>query len=205
MKLKISQKIAGLSTIVAIIPVLLISILIIIQEKGLQKTLSGEIDTLIKENTSQIVKDVYDMCKATDVMINNDVDRDISMVKNTLSSKAFRLTFEKRNVNVKNIYNGSFLQMQIPDMKIGDNNAAEEIGLIDRIATINSGTDKIISIYQRDFTTGNMVCVISTGKAENFMGTYIPAVGSNNQANFIAESILNNKEYTGTEHFQNNF
>ncbi len=204
MRFTIKYKIMALSLSFVLIPVIIILIQVGVQKGVLKSKVTDEIDILIKENVSQIAKDVYHLCDAMNDILNEKVKDDLVFANDLLEKKG-GLNIGSNTVawDATNQTTGRTVSVELPRVYVGNSwlgqvkDFDQTVPLVDEMQKLVGGT---CTIFQRMNKDGDMLRVATNIKdlsGNRVLGTYIPASSSDGDANKVISTVLRGETYYG--------
>ncbi len=212
MRFTIKYKIMALSFLFVLIPIVIILIQVGFQKGALKAKVTDEIDVLIKENISQIAKDVYHLCDSMNDVLKDKVKDDL-VVASELFNRNGGINFSSSTVTweAKNQYTNESLSVELPQVNIGSSwlgqiqDFDQKVPFIDDIENLVGGT---CTIFQRMNESGDMLRVATNVKnlsGNRAMGTFIPAINPDGQANQVISTILKGETFYGRAYVVNDW
>ncbi len=87
MKMTLKHTVTGLALSAALLSVVVMSLFVCLEKPRIRMTIREHTQALIRDNIDQIAKDVYTMCESTNMLIQRQVDSDLSVARIILRQK----------------------------------------------------------------------------------------------------------------------
>jgi PAS domain S-box-containing protein len=201
-------------TWMAILPILLTTLVAtataLYHKSSLEQFFVQEIDRQARSEARKITRNVYLMCRSTQEALQQTVNRNLQVARHIVKSHG-SVNFREPNVKwqVRNQYDGSQQEISLPRLYIGSiwPGQNEDFGhptpVVDDIQNLVGGT---VTLFQRMNPRGDMLRV-ATNVAETdgsrAIGTYIPAVTPEGDADPVVSAILKGNSYQGRAYVVN--
>jgi len=163
-----------------------------------------EASRLIDADLDHITGGVYNLIKAQDESIQQEVSYDLNVARYILNQHGkVRLSNEKVtwraiNQDTKAPRVQSLPKMMVGESWLGQNGKMEvETPLVDKVKELVGGT---ATIFQRMNESGDMLRVatnVENSDGSRAIGTYLPAIESNGTANPIVAAVIKGETYRG--------
>lgn len=210
MKLSLKGKITSIAIIFALLPVIVIAVLIVFQEKIMLVEAEHEIDNLAKANISQISKDVYNLCLSSDELLHERLSRAIHFAETTIKQKG-GLSFigKMQKWEAVNQFNGETRTVELPSILLGGRQITVSTNLEQYIPVVDDVGESYgltCTIFQRMNSEGDMLRVatnVQTAGKERAISTFIPHINPDGSDNPVLQSILDHKTYHGRAYVVN--
>lgn len=201
-RLSLKQKIVSLVTLAAIFPIFTMLVISTFQSNAILKNTAKEIDESNKNYLTQIVNEVYVLCKIANDFLKEDLVQNLKVAQNIIQHTG-PIRLDKQMVSWAAIDTAQrkTVLIELPKMYIGDQwlgqnfTLSEPTPIIDEIVNITGG---ISSIYQRMNEQGDMLAIATnrnTTFAERSIGVYLPSAYTEDQANPIIAAVLRGEDY----------
>jgi methyl-accepting chemotaxis protein WspA len=211
-KLTLKRKIIAITTLAAILPVMVILLLTVHFKNVVSNKAGSELDVLARVNITQISKDVYTLCETANTLIQRKVHHDLLVAQETVHKQgAVSLSAETVEWEVINQETQKTQTLRLPKMLIG----GKWLGKNSDISTPTPIVDDIYhvvgsncTIFQRIDPKGNMIRVATNVKNNNnarAVGTMVTAFNADGTPNPVIETILQGKEYQGLAYVVNSW
>lgn len=204
MKMSLRSSIIGLAVMAAVLPVLVTILFIPIQRNIVSKNIADEVDSMARYETMQVADIVYDMCKVTQLGIeerladhlkgaNAEVERlgGFSFSNEFVNWTACnQLTKEKTDVALPRIYLGQTYLAPNQDFNV-------EAPLVD---VVTKFTHAYCTVFQRMNEQGDMVRVCTSvpdTEQKRAVGTFIPHLLPDGTKNPVIIKALAGETYFG--------
>ncbi|MFC1746507.1 methyl-accepting chemotaxis protein [Candidatus Riflebacteria bacterium] len=204
MRLMLKQKILFLGLFATLLPAFIIIALIVVQKQNVGKKVIFELEKLGKQEIRQISSDMYSLCTTANEFIQRKVSHDLNVAWEMLeSSGGIRLFDENVYWNAVNQYTKKTHRVSLPKMGVGDKWLGNKsdfdhvIPVVDKVKTLVGGT---CTIFQRLDESGSMIRIATNVKTldkKRAIGTYIPAVNPDGQANPVIATVLKGETFNG--------
>ncbi len=205
MSLRVRSKIVLLANICITLPLAIIISIIFIEKNGAAEENLTIINEMTKDNLSQISKNVYAICNASNSVINSKLNSSIKLLEEKIAQKGgLNLSDETASWEAINQFDKSSLSLDLPKVLLGKNwlgqnaDVNTETPLLDNVADIMDAT---FTIFQRMNEQGDMLRVATTIRKlddTRAIGTFIPATNPTGEANPVISKIMNKEEYRGS-------
>lgn len=200
----LKEKIISISLLSALLPVIIISLVIIIQKSVVTSNVKNDMDSLIESKLSQIAKDVYGLLENSNNLLQQQVNSSL-LVSNDIFKRRGGTSFSNETVNWKaiNQFTREEKNINLPKMLLGGNwfgqvnNMKQYVQLVDDVKRLVGGT---CTIFQRINEEGDMLRVATN--VENLDGTraistFIPAINPDGTPNAVVSTVLKGETYRG--------
>jgi methyl-accepting chemotaxis protein WspA len=210
MKLTLKRKVIALTLFAAFLPILVLSILIYVQKLRIRDTVDRELKGLVRENAERVAKDVYIMCKATNALIQTEVNRNLNVARSIVEQQGGiqELPGETVAWTAVNQFTKKSQEVKLPKFAVGktwlgqNRNLSALIPAVDDVTALVGGT---CTIFQRMNEAGDMLRVatnVKTLEGERAIGTYIPAKMPPDdrgkvEDNPVVSAVLRGERYEG--------
>ncbi|MFP4369599.1 MAG: Cache 3/Cache 2 fusion domain-containing protein [Candidatus Kapaibacterium sp.] len=210
MKLSVKHKIIGFAIGAAMLPVVLILLLTFFQKESTVENSKEILESEARSNISRIATDVHTMLEVANNKIMAKLESGLNIANHLIMQNGgINLSGSTQSWNAVNQYTKELTQIDLPVMRIGSSpilqNTSFDVSspVIDRAQNINGGT---FTIFQRMNERGDMLRVATNVQLENgkrAIGTYIPAVNPDGQANPVVSEILKGNTFRGNAYVVN--
>jgi len=204
MKTTLKNKITGLTLFAALLPVVVMSGLTYVKKVQTGGTVSAELGTLIRDNTAQIVRDVYRMCEATHTLVQKQVNADLNVARLVLSQAGeVKESTETVAWQAVNQFTKGATATTLPKLTVGSRWLGQNRDLTVRTPVVDEVNDLVrgtCTIFQRMNEDGDMLRVatnVPTLNDQRAIGTYIPAKNPDGTANAVVSTVLKGETYRG--------
>jgi methyl-accepting chemotaxis protein len=208
MKLTLKNKITGLAILAAALPVTIIVIALLVQQSRTTEFMRTVLDKQWEENlegmTRQVTADVYNLCEASNQMIQTQVNTGLEVAGYCMNSMgATNQSSDFVTWNATNQFTKQAQTVRLPKFTVGgtwlgqNTDIKQPTPLVDKVTELSGGT---CTIFQRMNESGDLLRVATTVETLDHtraIGTYIPAVGADGKPNAVVQSILRGETYRG--------
>jgi len=201
---KIKHKIIALSILAVLIPVLVNSIITVIQKMDIEKKVIKEVTELSNQNLGQVAEDVYHLCQTSYDLIQQQVKANLNIAENILNKNGgVQNTGWQAEWTAINQFSKQPMSVRLPALSIGgkvlkqDDSFDVSMPVVDELTRLAGGT---CTIFQSMNENGDMLRVATSVKTlENrrAIGTYIPAINPDGTSNPVVKALLEGKTYHG--------
>jgi methyl-accepting chemotaxis protein len=203
-KLSVKHKIIGLAVIAGLVPVLVISLMTLVQKHRVTPKVVAELDILGRENIASVASDVYAMCQTAHDLIQQQVNTGLSVARQTVADEGgVRLSGETVSWAAVNQYNNQTAAVSLPKLLVGgrwvgqNRDTSTPTPVVDDVKKICGGT---CTIFQRMNDQGDMLRVATNVQGKDHMraiGTYIPSVNPDGSQNPVVSAVMRGEAYRG--------
>ena len=170
----------------------------------LEETTEAECAKLAQSDLDHIADSVYSLCETQHQVLQSNVNAGLNVTKDLLgrngqvSLNDETITWDAVNQYTKKSSVTSLPRMYVGEQWLGQNKAAGSLSpVVDKVQELVGGTS---TIFQRMNNAGDMlrVCtnVLKTD-GNRAIGTFIPAVNPDGQANAVIKAVLAGNTYRG--------
>ncbi len=195
MKLTLKHKVIGLPVFAAVLPVLVMLVLTIFEERKVTGRIEGELEVLARQNIEHLALAVYNTCEATSKMVEKYLDMRLTDATAFFEDMGgFSLSSETVSIKALNPATHKEKVVSVPKMMIAK--VFEPVTYIDVIRDKFGGN---YGLFQRINDKGDMVLItstISSGKNEKVKNLYLPA-SEDNVPNPVIQRILQKQVFHG--------
>ncbi len=206
MKFQLRHKVIGLALISALLPAIVLTLLLVTEERPLVEGIKKEITTLLHSTFNATIRDIYASCQTANGLITKELEGTINVINYAIASSggiylnsANEVEWSAINEDTNQVTKVKLPQVLVGETWLGQNKSfAKKTPIIDPIKDLLGGT---ISIYQRMNEAGDMLNIatnVSTLNHERAIGTYLPAVRTNGDENPITAALLNGQQFRGS-------
>jgi methyl-accepting chemotaxis protein len=207
MTLKLRHKVTGLALLSALLPVLTMIILLCIERANVEGHIVGELDSVSRQTTRQIVTDVYQMCRMIHDLTQGHLERALRTGRERLDQAGQAHLDETRTVTWQPINQSqpnkppstiTLPRLMFGDLWLGQNASLQKpTPIVDEVLSDFAAT---ATVFQRMNEQGDMLRVatnVKTPDGRRAIGTYIPAVEPDGRANRVIQTVMNGETYRG--------
>ncbi|MFH1009669.1 MAG: methyl-accepting chemotaxis protein [bacterium] len=204
MKLSAKSRIISLAVAAALFPVLVITIITVVQKAKVVAELQHEMDRLGHQSISQIALDAYRMCESANAVLQKKVDADLNVARSILAREGEPKWLPQTiSWQATNQFSKATTSATLPRMALGrvwfekNTDLSVPSPVVDEVTRLAGTT---CTIFQRMNEQGDMLRVAtSVKKADNTraVGTYIPAVEPDGNPNPVVSALLKGETYRG--------
>jgi len=208
MKYQLKHKVIGLALLSALIPTIVFTLLLMSQKAPALKHIDEEIDSLLAENLTQIVENIYASCATADNLIKSYLMQKLYVARYVLSqSGEINFSPEMIDWEADNRFADRIADISLPQLLI-NNLPLEKIEIFSkRVPVVDEIQDLVgglSSIYQKVDDNTGMIRVatnIATGHQKRSIGSFMPAINPDGSVNPIFSAVLNGDTYMASERF----
>jgi methyl-accepting chemotaxis protein len=205
MKLMIKHKVIGLALLAAFLPVLVMSVLTLIQKNDVNEQVVDEMDILARENITQVAKDVYGLLETANDLVQSRVDNNLNVARHVMQQLGEPgLSSEKTTWQAVNQYNNSSSSVALPKMYFGRVPVEPNYDFTIPTPVVDVAeklVGDVITIFQVMNDRGDMIRIASNVRNANgkrAIGTYLPAVNPDGKPNPVVSAVMRGETYRGT-------
>lgn len=206
MKYQLRHKVIGLALISALLPVIVLTLLLVTGEEPLIKRIKTELSDLIENTYNAIVHDVYASCQTANELITKELEGMLNVTEYiTKLAGGIHLNYDTEvEWTAVNEDTEIATQVKLPQVLVGDQwfgqnkSFSKKTPIVDTTKSLLGGT---ISIYQKMNENGDMLRIatnVSTTNHERAIGTYLPAMHSENVPNVIITTLMKGQQFRGS-------
>lgn len=206
MNLLLRHKVIGLALIAALLPALALTLLLVTKEGPLVKQIQKEIRTLVDSTLDATVNDIYASCQTANDLIKKQLEGTLNVINHFIQeaggiylNKSKEVDWSAINEKTYEVSSVKLPQLLIGDHWLGQNKSfSKTTPVIDEVRDLLGGT---ISVYQRMDEAGNMLNIatnVSTLNHERAIGTFIPSINTEGDANPIITTLLKGQQFRGS-------
>lgn len=202
--LKLSTKLLAIGISLCAIPLSVICLIILQQNKKMVNMAGEESTKLAFSDLDHIAKGVYAMCSAQQESIQQYVNHSLNVAKEVLfDAGSIGFSEEKTSWDVSDQYTKRSYSVELPKMMVGDTwldknyDAEESSSIVDKVESLVGCN---CTIFQRMNTAGDMLRVSTSVRKKNgtrAIGTFIPAINPDGKSDPIISAVLNRQTFTG--------
>ncbi len=174
----------------------------------IERSLRGHLESTMREemetNLAMINQGVYDMIATQDQLLRMKLSGDLGVAREMLErAGGANLAEETVAWTAANQFTGREASITLPRMMVGETwlgqnrDPAEPSPVVDKVRELVGGT---CTIFQRMNAAGDMlrICTnVATQEGRRAIGTYIPAVNPDGEANPVLEAVLAGNTFVG--------
>ncbi len=188
----------------ALLPVIVITILTVRQESRMLTEAEKELDVLANLNIAQIAKDVYNLCRTTNELLQERLSKALGYGNEVIEEKG-GLSFSGKDViwNAVNQYTGNTEEVKLPGMLIGGKPVLKTVDMNQYLPVVDDVMQTFnltCTIFQRMNEQGDMLRVatnVPNMQNERAIGTFIPQTNPDGTENPVIKTILEGEIYRG--------
>lgn len=204
MKFNLRLKVISLAVVSALLPVLVLTLLLITQQKPLTTHVKKEIEVLLETSFDNIVENIYDTFVSANDILQKNVNNALNVaryVKNQLGN----ITFGKETVtwHAVNQFTKETVEVIVPKFMLGGTWFAQNKSFMQNtpfVDTVKDLTDASITVFQKMNGRGDMLRIattVPTLENERAIGTFIPALNPDGTPNTVVSTLLRGETYRG--------
>jgi len=207
---RLSTKISLTTVVGALITVTTLVFLAVWQSNLYNSVAQTEVDSLINANLDSIARGVYNLVGTEDEAAQQQVDMNLNVARSILKKNG-TITLSDKPVmwDAENQFTGEKIRLKLPGMYIGgtwlgqNRDPDKPSPVVDEVRDLVGDT---VAIFQKMNDTGDMLRVatnVTDNNGNRAIGTYIPAVDPDGEANPVVHSILTGNTYNGRAYVVN--
>ena len=202
--LKLQTKLLSMGIVMTVVPLLVISVVVFVQNKRMVNVAEQESTDLAYADLDHIARNIYGMCKAQQEMLQGNVNASLNVARDILQQTGgVHLAGDTVTWEAINQYTKTSQRVDLPKMMVGDTWLGQ-IADMGTTAPVVDKTQRLVrgtcTIFQRINDAGDMLR-ISTNVAKTdgtrAIGTYIPRTNPNGQPNPVVANVLQGETYRG--------
>jgi signal transduction histidine kinase len=203
---KVSQleKLLTLGIVMTVIPLVVVSAVVFIQNKRMIKVAEQGNTDLAYADLDHIANNIYGMCKAQQEMLQANIDSSLNVAREVMQKTGdVRLAEETVAWEAVNQYTKASQRVTLPKMMVGDT----WLGQISDMATAAPVVDQTqalvratCTVFQRMNEAGDMLRVSTNVQkldGTRAIGTYIPKTRPDGTPDPVVSSVLQGQTYEG--------
>lgn len=175
------------------------------QEKNIRTQVDQDLETLMLNNTKNVVQNVSSQLKALNEVLLAEVNSGLKVSRNVMNNLGTveLSSLEKVTWKAINQFDKEVSRVHIPKMMIGgkwlgqNSTFATSSAVVDHAKKLVGGTT---TIFQRINERGDMLRVCTNVKKLNnnrAIGTYIPAINPDGSENAVVSTLMSGKTFYG--------
>ncbi len=210
MRLMLKQKIGGLAILSVVVSILVVMITILVQKGIVDRQVGEEVDELGRANLQSIAQDVYNMVHGIDLMVHDNVTRNMNvadmMLENYGGASFGNSTAQWTAINQ---FTHQSQTITLPRMLVGNRWLGQNREMnttthfVDDVVEQVGGT---VTVFQRMNDAGDMLRVATNVEkldGTRAIGTYIPARNPDGSQNVVIRTVLSGETYVGRAYVVN--
>ncbi len=201
---KLQTKLLTLGIVMTVIPLLVVSAVVFVQNKRMIKVAEQGNTDLAYADLDHIAKNIYGMCKAQQEMLQANIDSSLNVAREVMQRTGnVHLAEETVAWEAVNQYTQAGQRVTLPKMMVGDT----WLGQISDMATTAPVVDKAralvqatCTVFQRMNEAGDMLRVSTNVQkldGARAIGTYIPKTRPDGTPDPVVSSVLQGQTYQG--------
>jgi len=201
---KLQTKLLTLGIVMTVIPLVVVSAVVFIQNKRMIKVAEQGNTDLAYADLDHIANNIYGMCKAQQEMLQANIDSSLNVAREVMQKTGdVRLAEETVAWEAVNQYTKASQRVTLPKMMVGDT----WLGQISDMATAAPVVDKTqalvqatCTVFQRMNEAGDMLRVSTNVQkldGTRAIGTYIPKTRPDGTPDPVVSSVLQGQTYEG--------
>jgi methyl-accepting chemotaxis protein len=209
-KLKLSEKIVGMSSMLVGLTFVVLIGIVLLQKNVLKRDINEELNQLALNEASEIAKSVYRMCYVQQEAIQYKIDCDLNVAREILDDAGVvsvtggRVSWMAVNQFTGEVKNVSLPRMMVGSRWLGQNRDINTNSLVvDDVKRLVGGT---CTIFQRMNNAGDMLRVCTNVErldSTRAIGTYIPYLNPDGSPNPVISAVLRGETYHGQAYVVN--
>ncbi len=190
--------------VVLVVPLIVVAVTVFRSEDHMSTRASEECRKLAYTDLDHVVKNVVSLCETQDAVLKTMVQDGLAVArKEVAASGGAHVAEETVTWNAVNQFTKASQTVTLPRLMVGDewlgqNQAANVPSpIVDAVRDLVGGT---ATVFQRMNPTGDMLRVCTSvikADGKRAIGTYIPAVNPDGNANPVIKAVLAGHTYTG--------
>lgn len=211
-KILVPPIVAVAVTVVAILAVVHVQKKQVMQQSQQTQTQVKErLNKLAEKRTAEVARSIHNMCQAQHEMLQKKIRSDLKVLQRVVETGGgLRLSDSQQRWQATNQYSGHQKRISLPQMQLGNGTVIEPLQtfgqkapVVDEVKELVGGT---ATIFQRMNESGDMLRVstnVQKKDGSRAIGTYIPAVNPDGEANPVVEAVLQGRTFTGRAYVVN--
>lgn len=198
------------SSLVAAVAFVLLAV-VVFQESSLKKTVKAEIHKSAETQMEAVITDVYNMCFALNEMVEDKVQSELKVARLVMKNLGTTTLQHDQMIrwNAVNQFTKNSTPLELPALWVGPTWLGQnsEFGsispIVDEVHSLVGGT---CTIFQRMNDRGDMLRVATNVRkldGKRAIGTYIPAINPNGEANAVVSTVLKGETFYGRAYVVN--
>lgn len=204
MQVMLRHKIIGLAILTSLLPPAVILGLTVYYKAEAEMRVLKEMDILARENVARIALDVQNLLQMSHQQIQAQVDQSGLVARDVVTQMGGAvLGRETATWSAVNQYTKTSQVYELPRLLVGNiwlgqnRSFDDQTAVVDRVTELTGNT---CTVFQRMNEAGDMLRVATTVEkldGTRAVGTFIPAVNPNGQANPVVEMVMRGQTYHG--------
>jgi len=204
MKFRLKHKIASVALLAAILPMLVISLLSIIQREQASKLINNAIHEMINEDLNHVMRDFYSLCKTANDFTQQYVNHSLNIAREKLYQKGqINLSAKKVKWEAENQLTSKNISLYLPKMNYGNRWLGKNLTL-NKYSPVVDDVKKLLgatcTIFQRMNEEGDMLRIVTNVEKldkSRAIGTYIPATNPDGIQNEVVATVMKGETFRG--------
>jgi methyl-accepting chemotaxis protein len=202
--MQFKTKILAVSTFGILLTGLTVIVVILCEQRPLDRQVAGEMDAQARSECSKIAKDIYQMLCIQNESIKKKIRSNLAIAREWIEvGGGISFSDERVSWNAVNQFTNRAEEIELPKMLLGgqwlgqNTRSDEPSPFVDKIQTLTSAS---CTVFQRANEQGDMLRVCTNVKKEDgsrAIGTYIPAVNPDGKPNPVIHTIMQGETYVG--------
>ncbi len=201
---KLQTKLLTLGITMTVIPLLVVSTVVFVQNKRMVKVAEQGNTDLAYADLDHIAMNIYGMCKAQQEMLQGNIDSSLNVAREVLRNTGdIRLAEETVTWDAVNQFTNTSQRVTLPKVMVGEtwlgkiSDMATPAPVVDQTQNLVQAT---CTIFQRMNEAGDMLRVSTNVQKQDgarAIGTYIPKTRPDGTADPVVASVLQGQTYQG--------
>lgn len=201
---KLQTKLLTLGITMTVIPLLVVSTVVFVQNKRMVKVAEQGNTDLAYADLDHIAMNIYGMCKAQQEMLQGNIDSSLNVAREVLRNTGdIRLAEETVTWDAVNQFTNTSQRVTLPKVMVGEtwlgkiSDMATPAPVVDQTQNLVQAT---CTIFQRMNEAGDMLRVSTNVQkldGARAIGTYIPKTRPDGTADPVVASVLQGQTYQG--------
>jgi len=209
--LTMKAKLIVMVSVAAVLPVVMAVGTAVVTDSTVAKTMTEELENMIRDNLSQIARDVYGLARSTNYFLEDEVKESAVVAAEYVTTLGgFSLGVDKAAWEVApEDSSQAKIRLELPEFLVGgawlgQNMDKDEHSLV--VDDVKRLTGEECTVYQRMNADGDMLRVASSiirpDGARSGVGTYIPAKNAPEGMSALIETVLKGQIFRGKVYVQ---
>ena len=203
-RMSLRGRLLSIGVLLTALPLVIVATIVYFQSSRMENAASEESISLAYADLDHIAGSIHTMCATQQELLEQKLMCDLKVASDLLGSRG-EVGFAEETVrwDAVNQFTGARSTVQLPKMLAGQDwlgqvsSAQETAVVVDHVRRLAGGT---ATIFQRMTSEGDMLRVCTNvikNDGTRAIGTYIPAVGPNGDANPVVASVLRGERFIG--------
>ena len=210
LRLSLRQQITAVAILVALFATSTVAILVMLNEKIAQKSVSDEVDSFTVERVTHSAQKTYNVCQVAQDFIQKSLNTNLNVARAALKQVGgIQLSAKPTTWSATNQYTLLKTTITAPTWNLGgqplqgDRSFEKHIPVVD---SVTEETTDTVTLFQRVNEAGDMLRVATSVVASDgkrAIGTFIPAIMPDGSANPVVKTVLGGQTFRGRAYVVN--